>query len=297
MKRSIYGLLALLALVVLPVLAQESNVQIIGGDEDALREFVLRYLGAGGAYTEDTTILIGALPDELPFDLPLPNDAQIVGSIVRSDSHSIEIIADSALEPDAVVAFFDDALADGWESAQGGMMPVGGFVENPFTMGQFCYNEGEAALNINASSAPSGMTDIRFYIISPGDAYMCAGGSEMAVQDAFRLLPRLTTPEGVELLPGSGGGGGGGFPGRRSASSTANLTTERPLQDIADDYNAQLVDAGWEQSDSAVSGGVAWSGWTFTDETGARWGGTFTITASPTDDGEYAAWLMIQEAD
>ena len=243
---------------------------------------------------EQTTIYIGTLPDDLPFELVLPDDAQVVGSIVRSDSNTYEIIADTQLEPDAVVDFFTDALPDTWERIEGPVMSPGGFVEREFTGGLFCSDD--ASLNVNVSTTDGEMSDLRLYIVSPADPYMCEGGAEMAMRDPFMMLPRLETPEGVELLPGSGGGSGGGFPGRRSATSTANLATELPLDELAAAYNSQLEAAGWEQTDSAVSGGVAWSGWTFTDDEGALWGGTFTLTANPTNEGEYTAWLMIQEA-
>jgi hypothetical protein len=52
MKRRMGLLLVIFALLVVPALAQDANVEIIGGDEDSLRQFVLRYLGSSGFYNQ-----------------------------------------------------------------------------------------------------------------------------------------------------------------------------------------------------------------------------------------------------
>jgi hypothetical protein len=55
----------------------------VGGDEQALREFIQQYLSPvyPGAGNNKMKILIGGLPDGLPVELPMPEGARVIASV------------------------------------------------------------------------------------------------------------------------------------------------------------------------------------------------------------------------
>jgi hypothetical protein len=283
---------AVLLLAVVAVAAQNVGTQVIGGDEDALRELVSRAFTAFPVYSDqETSIYVGSLPDDLPFDLPLPDDIRVIGSIDRGDMGAVEIILDSSQQPESIVAFFADTLAgNDWTVVN--TFPGGGFTTGASDTAFYCSPEQDVMVNVSAFGYSSG-SDIRLYV-NPGESYVCDGAAEsMGFQEPYSLLPQLQTPEGVKLLQGGGSGGGGG-PGFQSTSTQAYLESDLSIGEIAAAYNEQLEAAGWIMIDEESAGKLAWSGWTIEGEEKV-WDGTLTITASPTADNQYSAVLTILE--
>lgn len=115
------------------------QVEIIGGDEESLREFVQRYFSPiyPGAGDNEKRILIGSLPDDLPIDLPLPEGARVVATVMESSAFTL-VILDALQTPDEVEAFYAQSLADlGWQPAPE-HQPGGGFVPSGDSGGRFC---------------------------------------------------------------------------------------------------------------------------------------------------------------
>ncbi|MCB9449966.1 MAG: hypothetical protein H6672_00915 [Anaerolineaceae bacterium] len=275
-----------------------STVEIRGGNAESIREFFARTLRSYGPAGDTIIVYVGSLPDDLPFDLPLPEDARLIGSITHSVYTSTEIIFDTAVSPKDLVAFYTENLpGDAWRANTNLPVPQGGFVQQETSIGNFCSTTGEFWMTINSTAMDGELTDAHIYISAPGDPSTCGGNEINMATDAFTMLPELRTPEGVEILPqvSSGGGGGGGF-GQRYASMGVVLGTERPLADVLTDYNVQLEGAGWHNVMAESGTGFAWSSWTITDESGVIWGGTLTITASPTSENEFSATITVAEA-
>src|SRR5438093_12197611 len=110
----------------------------------------------GGATQESVRLLPGQLADELPFELPVPTNGRLLGSLMRSsdlNGTSVEVVMDAPGSPDDVLPVFDQAMAQqGWGPpppgspgvyAPGGP-PVGGF-QSPgqasrpvFRIGTYC---------------------------------------------------------------------------------------------------------------------------------------------------------------
>jgi hypothetical protein len=126
--------------------------QVIGGDEAALREFVgraLHYPSPEG--TEGTTVLIGALPESLPLELPIPEGSRVIGSTIRDQQMGgTEVILDVDMAPDAVLTFYQEQLLQaGWENAP--QQPYGGgFVSASWPTATFCLNQDEAQIYLSA---------------------------------------------------------------------------------------------------------------------------------------------------
>ena len=136
MHRRLLSTLILLAaalIVALPVTAQDGGIDIVGGDEESLRAFLERFLmpiyavNSGG---QQGQIIIGALPDDLEFDLPLPEGAQVIGSLapVGAPMVSVQIYFDAPQSAADVIAFYEEALPESgdWRSVTA-YQPQGGF--------------------------------------------------------------------------------------------------------------------------------------------------------------------------
>ena len=101
--------------------------QVIGGDEAALREFIGRTLDyPSPEATDGVTVLIGALPEGLPLELPIPEGSRVIGSTIRgSEMEGTEIILDVDMPPEGVLGFYQEQLLQaGWEEAP--QQPYGG---------------------------------------------------------------------------------------------------------------------------------------------------------------------------
>ncbi len=296
--RSAWLLALFVGLAALPVLAQGGgDVQIVGGDEASLRELVAYLTRELGPQPPQTTVYVGALPPDLPFELPVPEDTRVVGSVrtVREAyPTTVQAILTGSLPPEAVIAFYSEALSgERWSPAQQ-PSPGGGFVQAAFSQAMFCHAEG-SVVNISAHGLSEGQADIRLYVQSARTLPVCdEGGPERPLADAFALLPPLRAPEGVRLREGGGGGGGGPL-GQRSASTQAVLITDIAPADLIELYNAQLIEAGWQHVTTESGNGFAWSGWSLADEDGNPWAGALTLTANPVAEGEYFARLLIEE--
>lgn len=283
---------AVLLLAVAAVAAQNGAADVIGGDEAAVRELLSRTLASYPAYDgSETTVQVGSLPDDLPFELDLPDDMRVIGTIQRGAPSPTEIYIDSAQPPEAVISFFAERFAgEDWKLVDG--FPGGGFTTTPSDSAFYCNETLNTFVSLNAFGYGEGMSDLRLYI-SPADNYPCADADGSFTPDPYRLLPQLQTPEGVTLLQGGGGGGGGGS-GFQSVSTQAYLESDLPLEDIATAYNEQLEAFGWQAVGEENGDKLSWSGWTLEGD-GQTWAGTLTLTASPTAAKQYSATLSIQE--
>jgi len=91
---------------------------------------------------------------------------------------------------------------------------------------------------------------------------------------------------------------GGGFSyyrnNSRSNSMSASLVSERPLADIANDYNAQLAVDGWTPVSSEMSERTAFSTWSFSDASGNMWHGALLIVADK-EPNQFNAVIYIEE--
>ncbi len=294
MKRILVLLVLLLGLAV-PTLAQDGgDVTIIGGDEEQLRDFLQVSLGFfSAAPNASTTIYIGALPDDLPFELALPDDVRIIGSVVNTalDMGWTQIFYNAEGTPEEVVASFGQT--ETWTEAPNYGPPPAGFVQQTTATMMFC-SEDNQTLHVLASEQ-DGVTLVRLNWQQNSDPYACGHEGTPPSRDVFSLMPRLETPEGVRLREGGSRGGGGGPAGRQSATSSSVLITEMPVEDLAPLYNEQIAAQGWEPVVSHAGEGSATSTWAHVDDDGGRWAAVLTLTANPLTENEFFAWLMVEE--
>jgi hypothetical protein len=288
------NLICVLSLAALsPLAAQDdaSAIEVVGGDEQALREFIGRILSP--MYAPPTKgeqqILIGSLPDNLPFDLPIPQDARVVGSMVLGDSIGTQVILSIPGTAEEVTSFYADALSGaGWRDVSQGTSGTG-FVGTVAANRAFCdANDNYIMLTaIEPQSGEGGVMDVRLQTQSPAQFNQCTAQVQGSTQPNSPIPP-LETPPGTTMR---GGGSSGGSNGEWAVS--ADLRTDLDAEALATAYNEQLEGAGWSQVNTGSAEGSAWSTWTFADDQDAQWGGTLLVIESPTAPDARFAYLQV----
>lgn len=258
----------------------------------ALRLLTMQYRVA----SDQLRLTPGKLPDDLPFALPLPEGARVLGALSiaqpdQPDHHPLLAIilveTPHTLEQGAQ-RLSATLEAQGW--AQNAIPHMrGGFVHvmpgHHFM--RFRAPSGDDVLSISPlpeASAPTTTFSISVQREPPF--------SDQRRPDAFRDLNELIPP----LLPPPGatqeGGGGGGGNRRRYAS--ANLTTDAPIAEVMANYDRQMEGGGWRRRSGGASASAGWSFWSFTDQEGAEWRGALVAFSDPERPRDYLAMVQIE---
>ncbi len=250
--------------------------QVVGGDEAELREFIGRaltyhYPGATGG----TMVLVGGQPETLGFVLPVPEDSRVIGSIVRETmAGGTEIILDVDLAPEDAIGFYREQLLQaGWEE-QTQQAYGGGFVSGSSPGTTFCLNETEAVIFLSAYSPDGVPTELRLNIQQEAQYSSCSEQPGM-MDEASGLIPSLVSPSD-SLIQSGGGSSGEGM-----AETSAVLRTELSTGALAEQYAAQLMEAGWKPLAQHAEPELAWSFWSVADAEGQDWSGLLLIFKSP----------------
>jgi len=267
--------------------------EVIGGDEAALREFIGRALDYPSPEgTDGITVLIGALPESLPLELPVPQGSRVIGSTIRgSEMGGTEIILDIDMPPEGVLGFYqEELLRAGWEEAP--QQPYGGgFVSASSPTANFCLNQDEAQISINAFEIPDKATDVRLHIQSPVQYSACDPQVYGPYDEGSAMIPELITPQGSVVQSGGSSSGDG------MADTSAVLQTELSPGELASQYAGQLAEIGWTQAAQEAVPELAWSSWSTTDEEGRAWSGLLLVAANPVVSDRVFAWFRVERAD
>lgn len=298
----------------------------------ALRELIERLLGEGhsGPPGEGHTVqlLLGVLPPDLPFALPLPPGSRIIGSAIHQNidpfgdmgpeggrpRYTWEIAFDAPLPIAEVVTFYEQTLSgQGWTMPrQGPPMGIeGGFSTDFEALRRAHPPPPEMAAQMAAFERsrpehrmfcpPAGTGGSLRLTITPrrdGSAQVLGhlddhlfGPCRMrdVLEDTVAArLPRLIPPAGVNLMPGGGGGSTDHW------TSQASATTNQPVAMLEAHFAAQLAAAGWVRRAGEAAELLAWSAWTVPGEPPA--GGFLSVrVAEGTDRRECVA--LIEAAD
>jgi hypothetical protein len=227
-------------------------------------------------------------PGELPpeWDIPLPQGAVIVGSIVPVEFQA-EVVLDIPGEMEESVALVERTLtASGWRSMQGmtGWAPMrGGFVPAgaaPRAGRLLCDDQRRRNLRVIARPGGDGLADVHLHLNSDPDNFVrvCEGDGWIH-RDSGPAFPAMIPPPGLSHRGGGGGGGGA------SSHAYTTLRGELPLEDIEAHYREQLTAAGWRFGQHAATGHWAWSTWEFSDQWGNDCTGLLTVTEPPGQSG------------
>lgn len=233
---------------------------------------------------QNLQLLVGQLPDALPFEVPLPPGSRVIGTLVRSATYS-DIVLDVPLPPEQALAFYREHLqAAGWAEPKQDRMGHGGFVHSSMlalkhTM-LFCKGPDGPSLDFKALAEQGGFTDVRLSLNLDERESPCGQTARMQRQNrqqmmSEQLIPPLVAPAGAQQMSE-----GGGY-GSDNCHSAATLEAGVDLATIAAHYAGQLEKAGWTQTDAGNAGPIAWHTWTFKDEENEPWRGVFFILKTP----------------
>jgi hypothetical protein len=270
-------------LFVLPILVLSllsSNPAVVtaqSSDEAALRRFIERFLRLNDNKSQ---LLIGELPKDLSIALPIPDKAEVLGSVVHSGGN-YQILLDTVQSPKQVQDFYRDRLkAEGWtprEETSG----LGGFDSSPFEFPDtYCKSSTGPALFLTIGSEGNPFTPVNLTLNDNQGREICR---QQAVERGFPRspLPTLETPEDTEVISSGSGGGGDQF------YSSAGITTKLSSQALFANYAAQLKEAGWTQQANGQEDRLNWSIWRFQDQQKQPWQAIMTFTQVEGKSGEY----------
>lgn len=256
------------------------SIEVVGGDEQSLREFIQLWLGPvdSNSPSQQMTVSIGSLPEEMPYELPKPDDARIIGGVTGGWT-DYRLILDTSLSSKSVHEFYAQSLTGkGWHPllTNGGQ---GGFINEADFSSEYCYEHGDAFLTVQTPSVSDGKTTIRLYLDLSPEIYNCGDFYTSSVYPSEKLIPNLDAPAGTIIQ----NGGGSGSP--YDAEVTASLKSSLSAIELAEFYHPQLLVLGWTMRSSGSEEGAAWSHWTFTDEHKNSWlGSLIVLKASPHSD-------------
>ena len=263
-----------------------SSIEVVGGDEESLREFIRQWIGPvyPDGTSQDITVYIGSTPDDMPYDLPTPDDARVIGSMT-GNWFDYMLIFDTSLTAEAVQDFYAQALVDkGWKEAP--MSQGSGFTSQSNSYKGYCFGENEAYLNVETPSISADATGIRLNLDVTPDSYVCNANPNMGVSYE-NLIPQLEAPKGV-FVQGAGAGSSD-----QDANISANLKGDVAAAEAAEFYNNQLLAAGWNMQNSGAGEGAAWSRWTFQDDKGTDWIGALMVVEVSTESDALFALVTI----
>jgi hypothetical protein len=269
---------------------------------------------------EKPLVFAGRLPEEMPFEVPVPDGFVLVGSAQvasRGNRRVVEVVLDTDLSASRVRDAYRDLLSEGeWEEEHLGEPGGGGFARSPrgflISLGRTLGRSRRGApvdvpglstvfrdarrqtLIVSAEERRRAPTDVRLRLITGRSPLHRRHRND---PEALFVLPLLTPPprarisdDGVHtghLAPPfeartTGGGYGGHGWEHDGACSFAALESDLDLPSITAHYADQLESAGWSRTGGGQDGPQAWNTWAFRDDNeGHPWEAAFTVLHMP----------------
>jgi len=274
MKTIFWTIVALCAFIGLGLCAEHEVDGTITGlpdfEELAIRLLTPSYPDAPDV--EKTKVFVGALPDEMPISLPMPEGSRILGSVVNGEQ-GIEVVLDVNRTPEQVLDFYRESMAaDNWSEVGGGFGPAGGFAPDVDRI-TLCRGAWNPSVTVGAYELEAGLTDVRLNVNTNPDWSPCRQSETF--EDSMKPLPKLVTPPDAEHLRDSLSGGGS------TVASTATMETDMNSTALEEYYADQLKESNWTYIESGRCGEAAWSTWKFVDEGDLEWNGQFIALEVP----------------
>ncbi len=300
---------------------QPISVTISGEpDADNLTTFVAYLLSGYSISGSQITVTVGAQPAEWPLALTLPEGVEAVGGYVRRGEYEENVLF---VQGDALVETADDQADDQASEAGEGQEAIGdaaaqlvnamrqslmaeGYIAPPDGLygsvpvflpttssmpDLLCDPDGDYIVSLGAIAVYGQPPAARISLSPEQGGDLCSGQPRIEGSPLLTMLPQLTPPADAEVMP-YGQGLGGNQVEVDARISTSTLTAA----DLAEHYEAQLVDAGWENLGRTAAEPVAWSSWSFQDPDGNEWIATFTVVQQGGDATLFVASLSAERA-
>lgn len=274
-----------------PQEAGPAEVNIIGGNETTLRRFLKRWLAPSypGGPTKITAV-IGALPPELSFDLPTLEDPTVIGTLVRQDERpSTQIILDTEMPQDEVIETLSETLQAQGFQAPAQREPTTVFQStSPRDFTELCSPDDELAVTFTAFEVTDDTTQVRINIVADEEHGPCGEAKTTEPARFSDRLPTLSPPEDTTVRS-SGSSRGSNF-----TEAEAELISDLSVDELAEHYQDQLANAGWDMTDASQTDVTAWSAWSFTDDEDNDWTATFYLVQRGPESDQYLVMLRAE---
>jgi hypothetical protein len=269
------------------------KVEVVGGDEQDLREFIQRWftpMVVNPSYPsqeQQTTIAIGALPEDLPFEFPLPQGAVVFASV--QSPYDLQIMLDVPIRSEDLMAAYSPILEkENWNQVPENVQrQSGGFVSTTENWQVFCDDPSQNALTLQAFPKPNQQSETRITLHDKDVEYMCDPRGMVGQDPATIMLPVLEVPTGA-LVTGGGSSSAGG-----SAESSSDIQTDLSPKELSAHFSRQMDAAGWNFLDGGDEGSFSWSAWEMKDEQDIPWNGTLIILKDPVDADRLFALMRV----
>jgi len=239
--------------------------------------------------TGSVQLFPGALPADLPLNLPLPPGSTLIGSDERPSISPptpvyvgaafpvvstatppgvhVDIVLDAGGSADDAAAFYKNTLTDlGWFTPTQNY-GQSGFVSSPAPLipVTYCRSSDGPWLSVTARPTDGGPVDLRLSFDSGGFGSQCrtSPGPGPTIAPPIpgpQTLPSLNPPPGVTVR---GNGGSGGGLGRFGTDAVA--ITDMSVADLDAFYANQLIAKGWSKLSSGGDAALTWSTWSVPD--------------------------------
>jgi hypothetical protein len=251
-------------------------------------------------------LLMGRLPANLTFELPIPPNAKVLATLIRRPTYA-EVVLDVPQSAEQIQAFYRDRFkAAGWIAAVDvSTLKKPGFVasseeEIDSSTSNLSFCKGSAGPQIRVSIDPEAdaPTDVRLYLDTSAEA--CAEATSQAdvmtehlteLQQAIPI-PVLEIPSGVKVsaagtIPNSEG---------ENITTTARIETKLSSAALHDAYAQQFTKAGWTKSAVEQGRTGTWSWWNLKNADGQSWKGLLTFAAIEGAPNQYTGvFLLIKQ--
>jgi hypothetical protein len=288
--------LLILLIIVTLVIGQAKKAKTAPENETLPRNLVLRLLDYSPFSEESSTqLLVGQLPKQLPVELPLPDGAKVVASIMRQ-TDNFQIILDTPQSSEQVQAFYQQRLAAaGWQNINEPLFTQRGFSSSQANLSTpiaFCTDRaGGASLLIVTKTQQQLPTDVRINLNTNQRNSGCEANQRVALlQERLDKVPfpNLPAPPKTQVQPKGSGGSG-----REHWYSIATLVSQSDIQALITHYENQFKQAGWTKLDAKQSEAIAWSSWTIKDKEGKFWQGVLNLRKVEGKPNNYSASAIV----
>jgi hypothetical protein len=262
------------------------------------REFIHHLLEHHYISGSPVQLWSGQLPPQLPIQIPLGKETQVIASILNGQS-TYTVLLESAYSEAVQKSFYRDRLRKaGWSqlkfSPSGQVIGEEPALTQPSTsnkvkskivlssdaasrsggfdltqMMHFCHRPDGAELELRAMPRLGKMTSVRIDI-TPKNGILCRRDSSFDFpKPTFNVF--LEAPRGSQEF--NGGGSWGADKGEWRATLNSRLTDD----EILTQYASQLRQLGWSALTQSKDKPLLLSVWTFQDQKQQRWQGILSL--------------------
>ncbi|MGF1486355.1 MAG: hypothetical protein ACFBSE_04500 [Prochloraceae cyanobacterium] len=255
-------------------------------DLPTLLELIKRLLNQLG---EKRQIISGKLPEEFPQEIPFPQEAEIIGSVVNANN-SIQIYFDVRFTAKQLVDFYLKNIDKNWQKLELLETRRKGFTRNRirsrlssnYRQTQFLNKSLEKRFQLNIENRERTSNKIKASLTLYPDNIADISTPPM---------PILITPANINLLRASSSKGSENY------NSIAELKTNIDLESLIEHYGNFFAEEGWIKIKQEKDKNSAWQNWKKQDEKGQVWLGMLTIAKTNTTGDRYLANASVSKEE